>query len=856
MVKGYLKYTDGSVFSAMNNTVQRKLPTIKYQDEMCLITAANEIVHLISAKTGETKLSVPHPDGTKLALVTAIEPLQSLDTIMVGYSNGDIMVYNLKFKDHSMFQKHENSIERMVFWGKELFNWVVSYSNDKKVVVWDIQSAEEVYEIRNHSSPIADLVILDDSLVTIGKDGILRQFDLRSGILSGIQMTNKNELNMGLMVDMRVGDNHKAYLLIVAIDEILLYDISDSKLTDNVFTINREVFTKILQIERIGKTILILTSTGLMESYKVLDKAEVIKKYKRKAKRGVKDLPTEEEYVASAANYITSLKNLTVDKDCKAFTLLKGKNGSVLFTTSFNNHIAVYKLQEFEIAGKLKDMTFGHLYPVNWGIISSTDEFLVTGSLDTVIVWETYSCTIVKRFDVQNSTTATYLPGDRLIAIGTAKGHVVIYSTDTSEAFTAVDIEDAKGKKISVNSIKLLHASDKAVMLGVVCSDKTFRRYKLVKASNGVYGLDQVDVISLVDEPLKLEYIPKTNKLIVSFMDNSLRSYFNDDKAKEDVQYYGHSLQVTDFAISSDEYVLASVSRDKSLRIWDIKFGNCRRIINSVHQGGVSCIQIVRDTHYAFTGGRENQMKFWDLDTFELVMVFDGHMGTDIRSLVVSKIGDLVFSLGKNKTIRKYVQTKEQVFASEFKDEQEEKGLYLTGVGADDKIDEDGVIEKRVESLKTAENYMDLIERVEKDHNEAYTAFEEDLLLGKKRPALVFNELDELNPAEYVLKKLSQIPKHRLDSIFMFFHFNTFKVLLNYVRFALQNRTHVDLGLYIVKFALNKQATNIFKGEGVAHTIAKCVELLKVIYEEKMERERYLNEGLGVLVKETGYYTA
>lgn len=856
MVKGYLKYNDGPVFSAVCNTVLRRLNTIKYQDEMCLVTAANEFLYLVSAKTGEIKLHIGHPDGIKSAVVTEVEVIQSIDTILIGYSNGDISIYNLKSKSQSMFQKHENSIERMIFWDKELFNWVVSYSNDKRVIIWDLKSAEEVYEIKNHASPVADLVIVGNNLITVGKDGILRQFDLKSGMLKQIQMTNKNELTIGLVMVIPSDEAPLQYLLLAAVDDLIMYEYKDDKIGETPHIIAREVFTKILQIEIISKTLLVLTSSGVLESYKIMDKAEASKKYKRKVKRGVKDLQPEDEYLSNPSNYVSSFKNMTVEKDCKSFALLKSKSGSVLYTSSFANVISLHRVEELEVSGKLKDFAFGHLNPINWGIISSTDEFLITGSLDSIIVWESFNCSIVKRLDLQNSTSAIYLPGDKLIAIGTAKGELIIFNIDTSEMFTPIQIEDNKGKRVSVNHIKLLETSSKTVNLGVVCSDSTFRKFKLIKTVSGEFGFEQVAMTSVADEPLKIEYLPTLNKIILSFMDNSLRSYFNDERTKEDVQYYGHSLQVTDFAVSSDEYILASVSRDKSLRIWDIKFGNCRRIINSVHLGGATCIQIVKDTHYAFTGGRENQAKFWDLDTFELIMAFEGPMGADIRGLVVSKIGDLFFTLGKNKTIRKYVQTKDQVFASEYKDEQEEKGLYIAGVGAEDKPEEGGVVEKKVESLKTAENYMDLIERIEKEHNETYLAYEEDLLLGKKRQTLVFEELDDMNPAEYVLKKLSQIPRHRLDSVFTFFHFNSFKVLLNYVRHALQNRIHIDLCLYIVKFMMNRQHTNIFKGEGTPQTLAKCVELLKIIYDEKVERERYLNEGLSVLVKETGYYTS
>ena len=68
--------------------------------------------------------------------------------------------------------------------------------------------------------------------------------------------------------------------------------------------------------------------------------------------------------------------------------------------------------------------------------------------------------------------------------------------------------------------------------------------------------------------------------------------------------------------------MLATISADKSIRIWDTDFGNCRRIINKAHDIGVYTIRIMKDTHYAITTGKDNYLKFWDLDTFELIMRF------------------------------------------------------------------------------------------------------------------------------------------------------------------------------------------------------------------------------------------
>lgn len=35
----------------------------------------------------------------------------------------------------------------------------------------------------------------------------------------------------------------------------------------------------------------------------------------------------------------------------------------------------------------------------------------------------------------------------------------------------------------------------------------------------------------------------------------------------------------------------------------------------------------MKNTHYAISSGKDNFVKFWDLDTFELIMRFESEMG-------------------------------------------------------------------------------------------------------------------------------------------------------------------------------------------------------------------------------------
>lgn len=38
---------------------------------------------------------------------------------------------------------------------------------------------------------------------------------------------------------------------------------------------------------------------------------------------------------------------------------------------------------------------------------------------------------------------------------------------------------------------------------------------------------------------------------------------------KEKLSLYGHSLPIVDFDISNDDYLIATISNDKTIRVWD-----------------------------------------------------------------------------------------------------------------------------------------------------------------------------------------------------------------------------------------------------------------------------------------------
>jgi guanine nucleotide-binding protein subunit beta-2-like 1 protein len=87
----------------------------------------------------------------------------------------------------------------------------------------------------------------------------------------------------------------------------------------------------------------------------------------------------------------------------------------------------------------------------------------------------------------------------------------------------------------------------------------------------------------------------------------------------------GHSGFVSDIALSSDSQFALSSSWDKSLRLWELKSGNCIRKFND-HSKDVLSVAFSPDNRQIVSGGRDNKLKMWNtLGECKYTIDHDGH---------------------------------------------------------------------------------------------------------------------------------------------------------------------------------------------------------------------------------------
>ena len=111
----------------------------------------------------------------------------------------------------------------------------------------------------------------------------------------------------------------------------------------------------------------------------------------------------------------------------------------------------------------------------------------------------------------------------------------------------------------------------------------------------------------------------------------------------------GHTDWIRSLTFSPDGTTLASASFDKTVKLWDIRTGECLKTLQG--HGRVNSVSISPDGKTLASGSHDKTVTLWDIRTGECLKTFQGHTDT-VRSVEISSDGRIIASGSSDKTIK------------------------------------------------------------------------------------------------------------------------------------------------------------------------------------------------------------
>ncbi|THV46068.1 hypothetical protein BGAL_0419g00010 [Botrytis galanthina] len=112
----------------------------------------------------------------------------------------------------------------------------------------------------------------------------------------------------------------------------------------------------------------------------------------------------------------------------------------------------------------------------------------------------------------------------------------------------------------------------------------------------------------------------------------------------------GHSGSVRSIAFSADSKLLASASRDHTIKIWDTAINKLQQTLKG-HSDWVNSVAFSADSKLLASTSHDHTIKIWDAATGNLQQTLEGHSGS-VRSVAFSADSKLLASASRDHTIK------------------------------------------------------------------------------------------------------------------------------------------------------------------------------------------------------------
>lgn len=843
------------------------------------ITAANEEVLCWDIKKGEL-ISRWKDERCSYSATAIAQSGVDKDTFAVGYEDGSIRIWDSKIATVLVsFNGHKSAITHLVFdksgvrlasgsKDTDIIVWdlvaeVGLYKlRGHKDQITGIKFLEPEAKLQdedgNNAAVLNDAELSDGFLLSTGKDSLLKLWDLSSKhcIETHISQTNGECWALGVSPDLSgcitAGNDGelKVWSLdadglsssaqrveVVASAQFLqnrgtLFRQSKDRATEVIFHPQKDYFA-------------VHGSDKSVDVWRIRSESEVRKGLARKRRRRrekQKDAKPQDEDMENGDDNLDDVSKADISDVFVQYVILRtgGKVRSIdwalpagqkqiyLIVGTTNNQLEYYsvnpkeksdKKQKDDIPDYTKALSVdipGHRADIRALSLSSDDKMLASASNGLLKVWNIKTQTCIRTFECGYALCCAFLPGDKVIVVGTKNGELQLFDVASASLLDSVEAHEGAIWALQV------HPDGRSAVSGSADKSAKFWDFKIVqeqvlgtKRTTPKLKLVHSRTLKVSDDILSLRFSPDSKLLAVALLDSTVKVFFV-DSLKLYLNLYGHKLPVLSMDISYDSKLIVTSSADKNIRIWGLDFGDCHKALFG-HQDSILQVAFVPHNsdgngHHFFSTGKDRTIRYWDGDKFEQIQRLDGHHG-EVWSIAMSHSGNFLVTASHDKSIRVWNETDEQIFLEEEREKEMEE-LYESTLTASLEKDQEGGDEngeiaaagkQTTETLMAGERIAEALEMGMADLN-LLKEYEEAKLTNphamppQRNP--IFIALGNITAEAYVMSVLQRIKASALHDALLVLPFASVPILFTFLNIFAMRSMNIPLTCRILFFML------------------------------------------------------
>jgi U3 small nucleolar RNA-associated protein 12 len=791
------------------------------------------------------------------------------DIFAVGYDDGRIRIWDSRTATVIVsFNGHKSAVTHLQF--DESGVRLASGSRDTTIILWDLVAEVGLFKLQGHKDQITSLNFLrkpvnveygavtigtnnaDDGfgfLISTSKDALIKLWDLSSQhcIETHVAQSNGECWGLGLSPDQSgcITAGKDGELRVWSIDSTAL--ISASRGQPDMVLKERGSFyrhgkdrTTCVSFHPQRDLVAFHGFEKAIELWRIKSESEIQKQLARKEKRRREkkegkdkedvtmevDEKPKDRLTALVTEVFVPFVIIRTGGKVRSMDWVGGKTGrsaSILLGTT-NNQLEVYKVGHTEKKEEPPNYsrtfsvdTPGHRGDIRCLALSSDDRMLASASQGSLKIWNVRTQSCIRTLDCGYALCAAFLPGDKIVVIGTRDGTLEIFDIASSTLLETMKAHDRDMWSLQV------HPDGKSLVTGSADKSAKFWDFRVVQEE--VLGTNRkiakltlihTRTLKVSDDILAIRYSPDSRLLAVSTLDSTVKVFFN-DSLKLFLTLYGHKLPVLSMDISYDSKLIATSSADKNVRIWGLDFGDCHKAFFA-HQDSIMAVAFVPNNsegngHHFFSASKDEIIKYYDGDKFEQIQKLNGHHG-EIWAMAIAHNGEFLVSASHDKSIRIWQQTGEQIFLDEEREKELEE-LYentlLTSLEQDEREAEgdDGVVatgKQTVETLMAGEKIAEALELGSEDfalmkEYEKAKAANPKAAVPPRNPVFLAN--NNISAPAYVLKAFQRIPSASLQDALLVLPFSQLPALFTFLALWANEGRNIPLTCRILFFMLS-----------------------------------------------------